>query len=89
MNLLIRPAPLDPTHPVLVVHSVMPEVDKVDDVGVLELCESLKNLDKHLFPAALSVRIADLVPDHLHSIVCVHRQVSCINAWDIAINLRT
>lgn len=77
------------THPVLIIDSVMPEMDEVDDVCVLELYEPLKNLDKHLLATTLTVGVAHLIPDHLHSIVCVHGQEGSINARDITSNLHT
>ncbi len=76
------------THPVLIVNPIVPEVDKVDNVCVRELGEPLEYLDEHLLTAALTVRVAYLVPDHLHPIVCVHGQEGSINAGDITGNLQ-
>ena len=63
-------------------------MDKVDDVCVFEFYEPLEYLDEHLLAAALTVGIAYLVPDHLHPIICVHRQEGSVNAWDITSNLQ-
>ena len=77
----------DATHSVLIVDSVMPEMDKVDDVCVFELREPLEYLDEHLLTAALTVGVAYLIPDHLHPIVCVHGQEGSVNAGNITGNL--
>lgn len=75
------------THPVLTFDSVVPEMNEVDDICVFELCEPLEYLDEHLLPTTLPVRVAYLIPDHLHSVVCVHGQEGGIDAWDIASDL--
>ena len=71
------------THSVVILYPVVPESDKVDNVGVLELGETLEDFDQHLLPTALSTRVAYLVPHNLHTVVRVHGQVGRINARDV------
>ena len=67
----------------------MPEIDKVDNICVFELCEPLEYLDEHLLASTLAVGVAHLIPDHLHPIISVHGKEGCINARDITSYLYT